>query len=152
MAKRAWAQIQEKDVPSTSRVIEENSELNGLDCGYHTCLLTSPEPLRIFSGPHMDHQKCWPKTNRLPVISPGKMGLLGISKKLQFGVCNHGKPYASLRMTREGECFYRGEKEVGRDLHFNLKIIMPKEHKLKLTLPKLSQSVLRTFGQGSHTY
>ena len=32
---------------------------------------------------------------RLPDISPAKVGLFGISRKLQFKVCNHGKPHAS---------------------------------------------------------
>ena len=58
--------------------------------------------------------ECWPKTNRLSDISPAKMGLFRISRELQFGLCNHGKPRASSRLSREGECFYRGEKEVGR--------------------------------------
>ena len=42
-----------------------------------------------------------------------KMGLFGISKELQFGVCNHGKPCPSPCKARERECFYTGEKEVG---------------------------------------
>ena len=32
--------------------------------------------------------KCWPKTGRLPVISPEKIGLLRISKELHFGSAN----------------------------------------------------------------
>ena len=39
---------------------------------------------------------CWPGINKLPFISPAKMGLFGFSKELQFRVCNHGKPHASL--------------------------------------------------------
>ena len=42
-----------------------------------------------------------------------KMGFFGISKELQFGVCKHGEPCTSPHMAREGECFYRGEKEAG---------------------------------------
>ena len=42
------------------------------------------------------------------------MGLFGISRELQFGVCNHGKPCASSHRAREGELFYRGGKAVGR--------------------------------------
>ena len=38
------------------------------------------------------------------------MGLLMIIKELQFGVCNNGKPHASLSHKE------RGEKEVGRVL------------------------------------
>ena len=55
------------------------------------------------------------KINRLPVISPTKkMGLFGIHKKLQFGVCNHGEPCASSQQKWRGELYYKGEKEVGR--------------------------------------
>ena len=36
---------------------------------------------------------CWPKTDRLPDISPAKMGLFGISRELQFRVCSHGRPF-----------------------------------------------------------
>ena len=57
------------------------------------------------------------QTNRLPDISPGKMGLFLISRELQFGVCNHGETYkvaVSPLVAREGECFYRGENKVGR--------------------------------------
>ena len=44
------------------------------------------------------------------------MGLFRISRELQFGVCNHGEPRASPLTAREGELFYREEKEVGRAL------------------------------------
>ena len=43
------------------------------------------------------------------------MGLFGISRELQFWDCNHGEPPARSHMAKEGECFYRAEKEVGRD-------------------------------------
>ena len=69
-------------------------------CGYCTCLLTSPSG--VFSGSLYKSPKCWPKTNRLPVISPAKMGLFGISRELQFRVCNHGEPHASPHVAREG--------------------------------------------------
>ena len=55
---------------------------------------------------------CWPESNRLSDVSPAKMGLFWINR--EFGVCNHCGPHASLPMAREGERFYRGEKEVGR--------------------------------------
>lgn len=42
------------------------------------------------------------------------MGLFGIEREFKFGICNYGKPYVSLCMAREGECFYSGEKEAGR--------------------------------------
>ena len=41
------------------------------------------------------------------------MSLFRIKKELQFGVCNHGKPYASLITAKEGQLI-EGEKEVGR--------------------------------------
>ena len=37
----------------------------------------------------------------------------GISKELQFGICDSGKPHASPSMAREGELFYRGKRKVG---------------------------------------
>ena len=40
------------------------------------------------------------------------MSLFGISRELQFGVCNHGKTRASPCIAREGEHFYKEEKEV----------------------------------------
>ena len=43
-----------------------------------------------------------------------KIGLFRISGELQFRVCNHGEPCASSHMAREGEHFYKEEKEVGR--------------------------------------
>ena len=43
------------------------------------------------------------------------MSLFGISRELQFWDCNHGEPPARSHMAKEGECFYRAEKEVGRD-------------------------------------
>ena len=57
---------------------------------------------------------CWPKTNRLPVISPAKTSLFRIRKELQFWVYNHGKSCASPSTAREGQLFYRREKEVWR--------------------------------------
>lgn len=44
----------------------------------------------------------WPKTNGLPDISSTKMNLFGISKKLQYWICYHCKPYASPSRAREG--------------------------------------------------
>ena len=55
----------------------------------------------------------WCKTNRLPDISPGKIGLFWISRQLQFRVCDHNKPRGSPHMAREGDPLYRGGKEVG---------------------------------------
>ena len=46
----------------------------------------------------------------IPDISPAKMGLFEMSRELQFGLCNHGKPHASPHKARE-EHFYREEKE-----------------------------------------
>ena len=80
----------------TASVCSPNQELSGL-----------------FPGPHAGHQNT---DLKLLDISPTKMGLFRTSRELQFKVCNHGEPYASPHMTREGEGFYRGKKEGGRDL------------------------------------
>ena len=39
--------------------------------------------------------------NRLPDISPARMGLFGISTELQFGICKHGKLHTSCNMLRK---------------------------------------------------
>lgn len=39
-----------------------------------------------------------------------------ITRELQFRVCNHAEPHASLHVAREGEHFNREEKEVGRPI------------------------------------
>ena len=46
---------------------------------------------------------CWPEINGMPDISLAKMGLLRISKELQFGVCNHGKSHANPHTAMEEE-------------------------------------------------
>ena len=53
---------------------------------------------------------CWPEINRLPFISPAKMGLFGFSKELQFRVCNHGKPHASLLHSKGRRMLLQSEK------------------------------------------
>ena len=53
------------------------------------------------------------ETSRLLVISLAKMGLFGVSRELQFVVCNHGEPHAILCMPREGEQFYRRKRNLG---------------------------------------
>ena len=57
---------------------------------------------------------CWSETNRLPDISPARMGLFGLSGKLQFGVCNHGNLHTICHMVREREHFYIMKKKDGR--------------------------------------
>ena len=42
------------------------------------------------------------------------MGLFGIGRELQNSACSHGKPLANPRPEREGEHFYREERDVGR--------------------------------------
>ena len=42
------------------------------------------------------------------------MILLGISRELQFRVCNHEALHANPRTKKEREPFYTGEKESGR--------------------------------------
>ena len=61
-----------------------------------------------------DARTCWPWTNKEPAISSAKLGLFGISKELQFGVCNHGEPPAGPPAAREEKLFYREEEKVGR--------------------------------------
>ena len=85
----------------------------GVNCGYGTCLLTISTAFRGLLWSLYGPPKCWPKINKLPDISPAKMGLFRISRELQFEIGNHGKPCASPHIAREGECFYRGRKEVG---------------------------------------
>lgn len=51
----------------------------------------------------------WPKTNRLRDISPAKVCLFRMSRKLQFRICNHDEPHG-----REREFFYRRENVVGK--------------------------------------
>ena len=59
--------------------------------------------------------KGWPKTNRLPVVSPAKMRLFKINKELQFRISNHGKTCASPYATRRGgRTLLKGKTEVGR--------------------------------------
>jgi len=55
------------------------------------------------------------------------MGLFGINRELQFGVCNHGKLHASCHMLREREHFYIREKKDGR--------VIAKSLWLSLSLP-----------------
>ena len=42
------------------------------------------------------------------------MGLFGISKELQFGIYNHGKPCATPQQKWKGELFHREKKEIRR--------------------------------------
>jgi len=51
----------------------------------------------------------WSETDRLPDVSPAKIGLFGINREFQFGICNYGKPRASPPKAREGEWLYIGE-------------------------------------------
>ena len=57
--------------------------------------------------------KCWPKTNRLPDISPAKMGLSEISRELQFRVCNHGETQESPTQQRKENAFIEVEIKLG---------------------------------------
>lgn len=52
--------------------------------------------------------------NRLPVISPAKIGLFKISRELQFGVCNHSEARASPKGQGKESTFIQGEKAMGR--------------------------------------
>lgn len=44
---------------------------------------------------------CGPKTSRLPIISPAKIGLFRMCRELQFGVCHHGK--LLVHLWRQGQ-------------------------------------------------
>lgn len=55
---------------------------------------------------------CWPKTYRLPVISPVKIGLFSISKELQFRICN----CASHMHSKGRKMLFREENQGGRAL------------------------------------
>ena len=59
-------------------------------------------------------RRCWPEADRLPDSFSTKMGLFKMSREWQLGGCNHGEPCACPPISREGEPFYRGEKEAGR--------------------------------------
>ena len=70
--------------------------------------------LYLHKNLHMDiYSSCWHKTNRLPVISPSKMGLFEISKELQFRVCNQ-VDHVQVLSKKWRELFYREEEEVER--------------------------------------
>lgn len=56
---------------------------------------------------------CQPQTNMLPVISPAKMSLLEINKKLYFGICNYGKPWANPHQPEENS-FIEGKRSFRR--------------------------------------
>ena len=45
----------------------------------------------------------------MPVISPAEMGLLEISRELQFG-----ESHASFQKARERKCFVDRKRELGR--------------------------------------
>ena len=65
------------------------------------------------------NNQCWPETNKLPDISPGKVDLLGINKEWPFKILSLGlNCILSPLRAREGEHFYRGKKEVGRAIAY----------------------------------
>ena len=55
---------------------------------------------------------CGSEVNRLPDICPAKTGLFGISRELQFRVCNHGKTSASPHKVKE-ESLYGWKRMLG---------------------------------------
>ena len=55
----------------------------------------------------------WPEINRLPHISPGKMGLFRISKELQFWVCNHDEPHAGPPAQGKEDAFIGRKRKFG---------------------------------------
>lgn len=94
------------DLPSNSRDGEKHRELNGLCCGYCTCLLPS---LRIVRD--LLWIPLWDTKERPSYFS--SKGLFKISKELQLGFCSDAKPCASPPAAGEEKGFQRGE-EVGR--------------------------------------
>ena len=80
---------------------------------YCTYLLSSLGNIKGLWFPYRP-LKCWPEINRLPDIFSSKDGSLRTSREFQFEVWNHGQSPSSLCTAREGECFYRGEKEGGK--------------------------------------
>ena len=82
----------------------------------HTCSLTSSQAVRDLLWSLYRPTKCWPKTNRLPIISSAKKkkrGLFRISRELQLCVCNHGGPCASSYTGRERKPANTEKKEAG---------------------------------------
>ena len=59
------------------------------------------------------HMLTW---NSLPDISPAELGSFGISRELQFEVCNYGEPCAGLHTQRKGQHFNEKERELGEQL------------------------------------
>ena len=56
----------------------------------------------------------WPDTNRLPGISPAKMGLLGLKlRTAKLGVCNHNHPHARPHKAKGGESSTGRERKLG---------------------------------------
>ena len=60
---------------------------------------------------------CWPKTNRLPDISPEKIDFIlfffRFSRESQCRVCHHSHPCASPHMSKEEETFTDGKRQLG---------------------------------------
>ena len=82
----------------------------------HTCSLTSSQAVRDLLWSLYRPTKCWPKTNRLPIISSAKKkkgGLFRVSRELQLCVCNHGGPCASSYTGRERKPANTEKKEAG---------------------------------------
>lgn len=61
----------------------------------------------------VEYVYCWYETNRLPVISPAKMNLFGITRELQFRVCTYGEPCAIPCRAREGASLIKGRRTLG---------------------------------------
>lgn len=87
--------------------------MSSVDSLVGTILVRSPAPESLGSSlyTHMGHQNVGLKQI---VISPLKMGLLGISKESPLGICNHGEPGANPPAARDEKHFYRGEEDVGK--------------------------------------
>ena len=56
----------------------------------------------------------WQEVHTLPDISPARRDLGDISRELQLVVCKHSQLCENYPMAREGECFYKEERETER--------------------------------------
>ena len=83
---------QKKDGFSNSMIDEQRSKQQWFNCGSCTHLLMSHRAIGSYLCSLYGPPKCWPEANGLPDISLAQMGLFRIHRKLQFRVCNHGKP------------------------------------------------------------
>ena len=59
-------------------------------------------------------QVYWHEVCKLPDISPARRDFRAISRELQLVACKHSQLCENYPMAREGECFYKEERETER--------------------------------------